>query len=78
MKITKYPFGNDDKRLPLKLMYEMEKYWHKSGYIYFTNYKINGDEIHLKQGDRIVATLIMKQKELVQFKELYKKATESK
>ena len=76
MKIIKYPFRNNDKRLPLKLMYEVENDGYKSGYIHFTNYRTNGDEVHLKQGDRIVATLIMKQKELVQFKELYKKATE--
>ena len=38
--------------------------------------KLFTHEVHLKQGDRIVAILFMKQKELVQFKELYKKATD--
>jgi len=78
MKITKYPFGNDDKELPFKLMYEVENDGHKSGHIYFTNYRTNGYEIYLKQGDMIVATLIMKQKELAQFKELFKKVAERK
>ena len=78
MKITKYPFGNDDEELPLKLMYEVENDGRKSGHIYFTNYRTNGYEVYLKQGDMIVATLIMKQKELAQFKELFKKVTEKK
>ena len=77
MKITKYPFGNDEE-LPLKLMYEVENDGSKSGHIYFTNYRTNGYEVYLKQGDMIAATLIMKQKELAQFKELFKKVTERK
>ena len=77
MKITKYPFGNDEE-LPLKLMYEVENDGRKSGHIYFTNYRTNGYEVYLKQGDIVVATLIMKQKELAQFKELFKKVTEKK
>ena len=76
MKIIKYPFVDDDSGLPLKLMYEVENDGHKSGHIHFTNYRTNGYEVHLKQGDIVVATLIMKQKELAQFKELYKKVTE--
>ena len=74
MRIIKDPFGNEDTRLPTKLLYEIENIGTGNSFIHFTNYRINGYELYLKQGDRIVATLIMREKEIKEFKKLFEKA----
>jgi len=73
MRIIKEPFSNEDKRLPPKLLYVMENMGTGNSFIHFTNYRTNGYELHLKQGDRKVATLIMREKEMEEFKKLFEK-----
>ena len=46
----------------------------ENGNIYFTDYRTNGYELQLKQGDCIVAILILRPKEMVEFKKLFTEA----
>jgi len=65
-------FENSDSHLPPKIIFKTDV-----GSFFFTNYQQNGYEIILKQGDREIGIVIMRDKEMKEFKKQFEKLQKS-
>jgi len=69
MEIKKAQFKNEDPRLPTVFAYKIE-----SGYLYFTEYRVNGSNVILRIGNIEVAVLTLRDKEIKHFKNIFNDA----
>ena len=69
-KLKLSQFENFDNRLPPQIIFKTDV-----GSFFFTNYQQNGYEIILKQGDRKIGVIIMRDKEMKEFKAEFEKLT---